>query len=371
MMRQRAAGSWSGNLRQRAAACAWIVALVLAGSKGAWAQVHATDTRGAVSFAASGTNSVTESGSLRTGAVHGMVTDAGDAAVPGAVVTLLLQGAGVGLEAASEGDGAFAFTAVPVGAYRVRVARPGFAAWTSQTLVAEGQDVDLGGIALAVSEATSVVEVRASGRDIAEAQVELEEKQRELGVFPNFYASYAADPEPLTAGQKFRLAWRFSTDPVAFAMAGVVAGTEQSENGFSGYGHGLRGYTKRFGATYADGFNSTMLGQAILPAMFHQDPRYLVKGTGSVRARTMYALASTVMCKGDNRRWQVNYSNLLGNVGAAGISNAYYPANSGRGLGATAQTALVTTALGAAGGLIQEFFLHRMTPHVPNYGAVH
>ena len=152
-------------------------------------------------------------------------------------------------------------------------------------------------------------------------------------------------------------------------MAGIVAGSEQSGDTFSGYGQGTRGYARRFGATYADGFASTMIGQAILPSLFHQDPRYFVKGTGSVRSRVLYVLGSTILCKGDNRSWQVNYSNILGNVASASISNLYYPASSRHGVGLTVENSLLTTASGAIGGMFQEFLLHRMTPKIPDYGA--
>jgi hypothetical protein len=125
---------------------------------------------------------------------------------------------------------------------------------------------------------------------------------------------------------------------------------------------------KRFGAAYTDGLTSTLFGQALLPAIFHQDPRFFVKETGSTGSRFLYAMASMVICKGDNRRWQMNYSNVLGNFASAGLSNVYYP-SANRGAGLVVQNALTATALGAVGGLFQEFVLHRMTPHVPDYGS--
>ena len=303
------------------------------------------------------------------GAVSGSVADATDAAVPDALVTLVDKSGRHGpMHVRSGGDGGFAFAEVPAGSYTVTVAREGFEEASSGAVLGAGQRLEVGSIALAISGRESV-EVRASGRDIAEAQMGLEEKQRVLGVFPNFYASYAPDAQPLSGAQKYRMATRFSVDPVAFGMAGVVAGIEQRSNMFPGYGQGARGYGKRLGAAYTDGLTSTMLGQAVFPALLRQDPRYFVKGTGSVASRVLYAVGSTVMCKGDNRRWQVNYSNVLGNLGSAGISNVYYPAAS-RGFGLVVSNAMTATAMGAVGGLFQEFVLHRMTPHVPDYGEV-
>jgi hypothetical protein len=309
---------------------------------------------------------------VRLGSLAGTVMDGSEAAVPGAVITLAADGAteewNAGFRVESGADGSFVLQGVPAGVYRVRVDRDGFQSWTGTARFGSGQRVELGEIALTIA-ATDAVEVSASARDVAEAQMQLEEKQRVLGVFPNFYASYVHDAAPLSAGEKFRLAWRFSGDPAVFMVAGITAMSEQRAGTFPGYGRGAAGYTRRFSAAYADGLSSTLLGQALLPALFHQDPRYFVKGEGSVSSRTLYALASTVMCKGDSGHWQVNYSNILGNLGSAGMSNAYYPSAS-RGVGLVVQNGLTATALGAVGGLFQEFLLHRMTPHVPDYGDV-
>ncbi len=304
-----------------------------------------------------------------SGSIRGTVTDREDVDIAGAVVKLASEGGTPPLSTESTVTGGFVFPVVTAGAYRLTVSVPGFDDWTASGVLAKGQSLQVSKIALSVSSVKTSVEVVASRREVAQAQMEFAEKQRVLGMFPNFYASYLPNADPLTARQKFHLAWHFSVDPTAFASAGVIAGAEQWRHGFSGYGQGATGYAKRFGATYADGFSSTMLGQAVLPAVFHQDPRYFVKGTGSRSSRALYAIASAVICKGDNRRWQLNYSNILGNVGSAGLSNLYYPVASRNGAGLTVENSMVSTALGALGGLFQEFVLQRMTPHLPDYGA--
>jgi len=91
-------------------------------------------------------------------------------------------------------------------------------------------------------------------------------------------------------------------------VTAAVAGIEQGTNAFGGYGQGAQGYGKRYGASYADLVTSTLIGDAILPSLLKQDPRYFYKGTGSVRSRILYALATSVICKGDNGHWQANYS---------------------------------------------------------------
>jgi hypothetical protein len=159
------------------------------------------------------------------------------------------------------------------------------------------------------------------------------------------------------------MGWKMSVDPVNFAMTAVIAGVEQSRNTFAGYGQGAQGYAKRFGATYADGFINNMISNAVLPAVLRQDPRYFYKGTGSVTSRSLYAIANAVICKGDNGRWQTNYSNIVGGFAAAGISNLYYPPADRRGMTLTVQDTLIGLVAAAGSNLVQEFVIRRLTPH--------
>jgi len=211
------------------------------------------------------------------------------------------------------------------------------------------------------------VRVTASTEQIAQAQVNQEERQRVLGVFPNFYVAYALNPAPLNSRQKFHLALKSTTDPVAFLTSGVYAGIEQANNDFSGYGRGVQGYTQRFAANYADTFIGTMISSAMLPSLLRQDPRYFYKGDGTIFPRALYAIANSVISKGDNGHWQPSYSSIIGGIAAAGISNLYYPARDRHGLSLTFENTLTGFASGAVQNLIQEFFIHRLTPKVPDY----
>jgi hypothetical protein len=103
-----------------------------------------------------------------------------------------------------------------------------------------------------------------------------------------------------------------------------------------------------------------MIGGAILPSLLHQDPRYFYQGTGTNKSRAKHALTSPFICKGDNGRWQANYSTIGGDLGSAAISNAYYPP-SNRGVGLFLGNFLIGTGQRAAANLAQEFILHRVT----------
>jgi hypothetical protein len=145
----------------------------------------------------------------------------------------------------------------------------------------------------------------------------------------------------------------------------LIAGIQQANNTFPGYGQGAEGYGKRFGASYGNIFIGTMIGDAFLPSVFKQDPRYFYKGTGTIRSRTLYALANAVICKGDNGNWQFNYSAMLGTLAASGISNLYYPAADRDGAALTFENLGFSIAASGIANLFQEFLIPKLTPHKP------
>jgi hypothetical protein len=282
-----------------------------------------------------------------------------------ALVTLVSQPSKSQQTALTDGEGAFHFTRLPPGTFQMTVTAIGFAPWVSHDIaLSANQQYQVPEISLEIASASTTVHAVFAGYDLAEQQVHLEEKQRVLGVFPNFYTSYIWKAEPLTAGQKFRLAWRSAIDPVTFLSSGAIAGIQQWDDDFEDYGQGASGYAKRYGANYADGFIGVMLGGAVFPSILHQDPRYFYKGTGSIRSRALYALSTVVITRGDNGRWQPNYSNVLGTFAAGAISNAYYPAND-RGFGLTMENSLIGLAAGGGAALLQEFLIRKISRGVP------
>jgi len=209
------------------------------------------------------------------------------------------------------------------------------------------------------------VQVTISRAEFAEFQFQDETKQRVLGFIPNFYVTYVHNAVPLTPKRKFALAWKSGLDPVTLGLTGAIAGVEQAQNNFSGYGRGAQGYAKRYSAAYADLMTSTFIGSAILPIVLKQDPRYFYKGSGSRAARFLYAIANSVICKGDNGHWQANYSNILGNFAAGGISNLYYPPQSRNGMSLAFENALIGIGTTAVVNVIEEFFIFRPAAKLP------
>jgi hypothetical protein len=183
-----------------------------------------------------------------------------------------------------------------------------------------------------------------------------EEHQRILGVVPNFNTVETSGGVPsLSPGQKFHLMYKSSVDPFVFVADAFVAGLSQAQNTNPGFGQGAEGYFKRFGASYLDTVDGNLWGNAILPILFKEDPRYFRLGSGTFTHRFLYSAATTIWCRRDNGTFGPNYANVLGNFISGGVSNAYYPA-ADRGFGQTVDGALTVTAEGIVGAEFVEFW---------------
>jgi len=299
--------------------------------------------------------------------VAGTVLDISGATVSGADVSLMHGDGTQLLTMVSEADGEFNFTKIPAGSYQVIVNAKGFAPFTSaEFAVAVQQAYELPDVSLSITTANMEVTVRPT-EVIAAEQLRAEEKQRLIGVIPNFYTSYIHDAAPLTWKQKFSLVARNSYDPVVFIGVGFGAGIEQATNAYAGYGQGAAGYSKRFAARFVDGRSSDFLTHAVFPALFHQDPRYFYQGSGSLKSRLMHAVGSPFVTRSDSGRTVLNSSYLLGDICSGALSNLYYPkANRGANL------VFTNAAVGLAGrvgtNLVREFLSKLLTRSVPRNG---
>jgi len=295
-----------------------------------------------------------------SGTVIGTVEDVNGNTLDGATVTLTTA-SGQAQTATANGNGFFQISVEP-GLYTAIVSSPGLAPWTnSDVTVAAGEFREIPGIVLRVKPAYSVVRVTPpTQEEIAEEQIHAQEQQRIGGVLPNFYVSYVPSAAPLTTRQKFELAWKNSIDPGSITADAITAGLEQAQNQYPAYRQGLQGYGKRLGAAYGNDVGSTFIGAALLPTLFHQDPRYFWRGTGSVWSRALYSISTIAVCKGDNGRWEPNYSFVVGNLASGALSNVYYPAGN-RGWGTTLKGGLISSLQGITGRLLQEFLMKRVS----------
>ena len=205
-----------------------------------------------------------DSGNAATGSIHGVVTSADGTEYEGARIELSRPNDPTNATQQTDGGGAFSFVRLLPGEFKLTISSDGFQTQSISGELLAGETYDAHTIVLPVAAVANSVQVSGGSRaEIAQEQLNLEEQQRVLGIFPNYYVSYEDNAVPLTTRQKYQLAWRASIDPVTLLVAGTAAGIEQAGNAFAGYGQGAQGYAKRFGANYADGFVAKMIGGAI------------------------------------------------------------------------------------------------------------
>jgi len=292
--------------------------------------------------------------------VSGVVLDGSGAAVPGAQVSLTHRDGTQLRSLMSGGMGEFAFTRLPVGSYLVTINAKGFATFTSgEFTLSPQQSYEVPSISLSIASANSEMTVRPT-EVIAAEQIKAEEKQRVLGIVPNFYVSYVKDAAPLTAKQKFSLATHDTLDWTSWIGISVSAGIEQANNSYAGYGQGAAGYGKRWAARFGDGRTSDYLSHAVFASLFHQDPRYFYQGTGTKKSRLYHAVSNAWIARSDSGKNMPNYSYLLGTMVSGAISNAYYP-HADRGANLVFTNAFIGIAGRAGQNVLQEFLGKRLT----------
>jgi hypothetical protein len=300
-----------------------------------------------------------EAANTKTGSILGTVVDTNDDPIPNATVVLKAP-AGEPLTVLTKDDGAFAFYEASSGiAYEITVTAEGFADWSLSVTVEPGQEKMLSDVKLRILAVERAVTVRYSSKEIAAQQLKAEEHQRVLGFIPNIYVTYEPHPEPLTTGMKFHLAYKGLTHPTFFAFEALWAGVQQSAH-TPNYSQDTKGYFQRFGANLASGGSEALFGNAILPSLLHQDPRYFYQGDGTKGSRAWHAVLAPFVCKGDNGKSQPNYSQWGGSLISASLSNIYYP-SSNRGAGLVFRNFGTNMGLHIVLGLAQEFVLSKVT----------
>jgi Carboxypeptidase regulatory-like domain len=304
------------------------------------------------------------------GTIKGKVVDQSGTPISAAVVKLTRDGQTLSPDVSTDEEGQYLFINVPPGPFQVNISSEGLVSQTFSGTLHSSESYLVPQATLTIATQVTEVHVGLDPIELAQEQVHEQEQQRVFGVIPNFYVSYSGDAAPLNTKQKFHLAWKSAIDPVTLAGVGLLAGIDQAGDRWGGYGQGMQGYAKRYGATYADIFTATFLAGAVLPSVLKQDPRYFYKGTGSKKSRLLYALRSTIICKGDNGQWQPNYSAVIGDLAGAGLSNLYYPAHDRSGIGGVfGDTAIRFGEIGIS-YILQEFIFPKFTPNLSNR-AVH
>jgi hypothetical protein len=297
-----------------------------------------------------------------TATLQGSVTDSSGALLPGATVVLEDAVSHKQFKNVTDNGGAFSFLLIPSGNYSITFTAPHFISVVKSDIhLSPGEFSELPVVVLQPAQKDATITVHAGENyELAEEQLQVELHQRVLGIIPNFYVTYDQDPTALSSKQKYRLALRATFDSTTIFSRGMMAGLEQADDTFPGYGQGMQGYGKRYGSVLANDFLGNMFAYAVFPSLLHQDPRYYYQGTGTISSRLGHALISPFSCKGDNGRRQINYSNIFGTVVASGISNVYYTAADRKGYQLTLDNSAIGFASDALSSVFQEFFLKKL-----------
>jgi hypothetical protein len=165
---------------------------------------------------------------------------------------------------------------------------------------------------------------------------------------------------PLSWKEKFAIAAKGSFDPYEFTVVGIVSGIRQAENSSPGFGQGMQGYGKRYGAAFADQVDGNIMVGGAFPTILKIDPRYFQLGRGSLTRRFGYAISRIFIARTDSGKSLFNIPEFAGNATAIAISNVYYPA-SDRSFSASLSDWGTQMGLDAFGNELKEFWpdIHR------------
>jgi len=301
----------------------------------------------------------TREDAAKPGNLVGTILDQSGSVAVGAVVRLTTDDKSFSQEVVSGDNGQFSFPNVPPGRFSLSVNSAGFGNKTCSGELQPGQTYLVPAIVLSIATVVTDVRVAVDPVEVATEEVQEQEHQRVLGFIPNFFVTYHADAPPLTTKLKYQLAWKSATDPVTIVGTAFLAGMQQAGDQYSEFGQGAQGYGKRFGTAYADVVAATFLSGAVFPSLLKQDPRYFYKGSGSTRSRIGRAVSNSFICKGDNGRWQINYSNIGGSFGGAAISSTYYPTKNQASV--ILSNGFIRMGESSLAGIFQEFVARKLT----------
>ncbi len=130
---------------------------------------------------------------------------------------------------------------------------------------------------------------------------------------------------PLTTKDKFVFPLHEEIRPlnlvpvVLLGFYGTIRGSDPK------YGTDGNGFGERVGAAALRQTSIRIFSDGLLPAVFHEDPRYYRKAYGSTDARIGYALKRLIIDPRDSGKRGFNYSDILGRGMAAALTQTYYP----------------------------------------------
>ena len=206
---------------------------------------------------------------------------------------------------------------------------------------------------LAYAQGTDSIELQPQAAPSQESPID----KRIFGVLPNYRTADGNTAyQPITPKRKLWIGFKDSFDYPVYFTSAMFAGLNHLADTSPEFGQGLKGYAKRYAASYADQTVGNMMTESFFPILFKQDPRYfrVGKAHGSGLKRTGYALSRVLICRSDKGTNTFNISEIGGNATAVAISNLYYSDN--RKAGDNVQKLGVQVGTDAFSNVLKEFW---------------
>jgi hypothetical protein len=191
----------------------------------------------------------------------------------------------------------------------------------------QSQESNAGKLSAPQPQGSPVKEKSSSIQETGEGKISGTSKDRLFYALPNFLTLQGAQKlPPMRARNKFKVVALGTFDYVEYPWWGLLAAINQAENNEPAYGQGWAAYAKRYGTTAGDSMVENFMVGAVIPSLFHQDPRFYQSDKGGFLRRTGYAVSRMVVTRSDSGHAQFNFSEILGSASAAAISTySYHP----------------------------------------------
>jgi hypothetical protein len=180
--------------------------------------------------------------------------------------------------------------------------------------------------------------------------------KRILGIIPNYRAVSAnTQLPPLNFKGELWLATQDTFDYSDFIFVGALAGIDMAGKSQPTFGQGAEGFGKYYWHVFVDGGIENYMTEAVVPLATKEDPRYYTMGKGGFFKRTGYAVTRLFITRANSGKSTFNLSEVVGAGAAAGIGNAYYPAQNNQWV-KTYQRWGTQVGLDGAFNLLKEFW---------------
>jgi hypothetical protein len=173
----------------------------------------------------------------------------------------------------------------------------------------------------------------------------------------NKYIEPSQRAQTLTGfGRKFLFGADQIVSPYFFVAVVSSSGYEHATNGSPNFGTDKGAFGQRLGAAVIRDASQSIFTDGLMPAVFHQDPRYYVRGKShNAFVRGTYAVSRVFITRTDGGANAPNYSLFAGHAATAILQNAYYP-DVNHGVEETAKGFAGSFAGAALSNTVREFF---------------